>query len=71
MITLNSLGAFAQEIGRRPLPEAVSPVTAPAGRSASAGPAESGPQQRTLETAPGGPAPIRPLPRGSLLDLRV
>jgi len=71
MITLNSLSAFAQEIGRRPAPEAVSPVSAPAGRSPSAGPAESGPQQRTLEAAPGGPAPIRPLPRGSLLDLRV
>lgn len=73
MITLNSLGAFAQEIGRRPLPEAVSPVTAPAGRSSAATPGttDSGPQQRTLEAAPGGPAPIRPLPRGSLLDLRV
>jgi len=71
MITLNSLSAFAQEIGRRPPPEAVSPVAAPAGRSASTIAGDAGPQQRTLDSAPNGPAPTRPLPRGSLLDLRV
>lgn len=75
MITLNSLSAFAQEITRRPGPEAiggVSPAAAPAGRSTAPGSgAEVGPSQRTLETAPTGPAPPRPLPRGSLLDLRV
>lgn len=75
MITLNSLSAFAQEISRRPAPEAVGGVTraaAPAGRatSSTAG-AEIAPPQRPLEMAPTGPAPARPLPRGSLLDLRI
>ena len=75
MITLNSLSAFAQEISRRPPPEAVggvTPAAAPAGRTATAGPLpEITPSQRTLDAAPSGPAPSRPLPRGSLLDLRV
>lgn len=75
MITLNSLSAFAQEISRRPPPEAVggiTPAAAPAGRSAATGSApEVAPSQRTLDAAPSGPAPSRPLPRGSLLDLRV
>jgi len=75
MITLNSLSAFAQEITRRPAPEAiggVSPAAAPAGRSTAPGSgADMLPPQRPLEAAPSGPAPSRPLPRGSLLDLRV
>ena len=79
MITLNSLSAFAQEITRRPAPEApggviggVSPAAAPAGRSSTASSGgETAPSQRTLDAAPTGPAPLRPLPRGSLLDLRV
>lgn len=75
MITLNSLSAFAQEISRRPGPEAlggVMPAAAPSGRSASPGSGGDAPSsQRTLDAAPSGPAPPRPLPRGSLLDLRV
>ncbi len=75
MITLNSLSAFAQEITRRPEPEGfggVNPVAAPAGRSSTPGSVgESASQQRTLDAAPTGPAPPRPLPRGSLLDMRV
>jgi hypothetical protein len=71
MISLNSLDAFAQEIIRRPAigpAETASPVR-PASRAT---PASDGvTQQRTLEAAPTGPAPARPLPRGTLLDLRV
>jgi len=64
MITLNSLSAFAQEISRRP---PVEPV-----RSVSPTPPAPGPgseTQRRLEAVP--PQPVRPVPRGSLLDLRV
>ena len=75
MITLNSLSAFAQEISRRPAAEAiggVTPAAAPAGRATSpSSGAELSPPQRPLEVAPTGPAPGRPMPRGSLLDLRV
>lgn len=79
MITLNSLSAFAQEVTRRPAVEpargvmdGVTPANAPAGRSSTPGSGgDTGPSQRTLDAAPSGPAPPRPLPRGSLLDLRV
>jgi hypothetical protein len=74
MITLNSLSAFAQEISRRPAPEAVggiTPAAAPAGRATSPSSGAEIAPQRPLEVAPSGPAPSRPLPRGSLLDLRV
>jgi len=37
--------------------------------AAGIGPAEGGTAQRPLEAVP--PAPSRPLPRGSLLDLKV
>ena len=70
MITTNSLAAFAQEVTRnRPVTEA-SPVRrrdpAPAsGTDITAQPVA----QRRLDAVP--PAPSKPLPRGSLLDLRV
>jgi hypothetical protein len=69
MIALNSLAAFAQEIGRRPPVEPVRAAAAsiPAAGLAAADPAAA--PQRPLEAVP--PQPARPLPRGSLLDLRV
>ena len=68
MITLNSLSAFAQEIGRRPAAEPVRGITP--GTPGGAGLQGAAPApQRPLETLP--PQPLRPLPRGSLLDLRV
>lgn len=67
MITMNSLGAFAQEIARRPAPvEGVRSAT-PSAPSASVSEAPS--PLRPLEAVP--PQPGRPLPRGSLLDLRL
>lgn len=66
MIALNSLAAFAQEIGRRPPVEQVRGA-APTPPSAAA-PQAAEPQRR-LEAVP--PPPARPMPRGSLLDLRV
>jgi hypothetical protein len=65
MITLNSISAFAQEIGRRPAAEPVRGITPGSAGLQGAAPAP----QRPLETLP--PQPLRPLPRGSLLDLRV
>ncbi len=73
MIALNSLGAFAQEVTRRPSPS-VEGVRGPAatpmqpGLSAAGG-ANAASPQRPLEAVP--PQPGRPLPRGSLLDLRL
>ena len=65
MISTNSLAAFTQEISRaRPAPGA-----APAGRAESPLRAEEVAAQRKLEAVP--PAPSAPMPRGSLLDLRV
>lgn len=66
MISSNSLAAFTQEVTRsRPGTEA-SPVQ----RNARAERPEAEPvAQRKLEAVP--PPPARPLPRGSLLDLRV
>lgn len=68
MITTNSLAAFTQEVTRnRPLPEPKGVTEAsPARRRDSAGEQVA---QRRLEAVP--PAPGKPLPRGSLLDLRV
>lgn len=66
MISTNSLAAFTQEISRsRP-----STDTAPTQRNARADrPEAEQVAQRKLEAVP--PAPTRPLPRGSLLDLRA
>lgn len=66
MITSNSLAAFTQEVARtRPTPE-----TTQTRRTESAdAPRAEEVAQRTLEAVP--PAPSKPLPRGSLLDLRV
>lgn len=68
MITMNSLGAFAQEIARRPPVEGVRNAS-PAAPSASATGTEAPSPLRPLEAVP--PQPGRPLPRGSLLDLRL
>jgi hypothetical protein len=69
MISTNSLAAFTQEVARnRPVTEAA-PV-ARAQRSPDARPAEADlVSQRRLESVP--PMPSKPLPRGSLLDLRA
>lgn len=66
MISTNSLAAFTQEITRtRPGAE-----TSPVQRHGQANQPEAEPvAQRRLEAVP--PPPSRPLPRGSLLDLRV
>ena len=71
MITTNSLAAFTQEISRRPgLAEPVRGATGSPPLGATAGGAGSAPDpQRLLEVVP--PQPVRPVPRGSLLDLRV
>ncbi|WP_439595845.1 hypothetical protein [Falsiroseomonas sp.] len=65
MIAMNSLSAFTTEVSRTQgaaktrgtgaMPQPLQPVPAP--------------QQRTLDAMPA--APGGPLPRGSLLDLRV
>lgn len=62
MITLNSLAAFTAEVSR---------LQAPAqARAASSAPAAAAPEApRRLDAVP--PQPASPLPRGSLLDLRV
>lgn len=66
MIASNSLSAFAPAIGQRqPVQPARSPAPAQAG--AAPGPATAPP--RLLDSVP--QQPTRPLPRGSLLDLRV
>ncbi|WP_338662861.1 hypothetical protein VQH23_22290 [Pararoseomonas sp. SCSIO 73927] len=65
MISSNSLAAFTQDVSRAAGIGEVRPVRAAAGgaeRSAA-------PPQRALEAVPA--APATPLPRGSLLDLRV
>jgi len=66
MITTNSLAAFTKEIAPKP------PVAEPAAiRRQNPGdiPTAEMAAQRRLEAVP--PAPTKPLPRGSLLDLRV
>ncbi len=68
MITSNSLSAFTQEVTRRPAAE---PVRAASGTPpvAAIQPGPDQQQQRVLDAVP--PEPTRPIPRGSLLDLRV
>lgn len=67
MISTNSLAAFAQEVNRT-RPQTVEPVQLRTPGSSSSRAADL-PQQRMLEAVP--PAPSKPLPRGSLLDLRA
>ena len=71
MISLNSLGAFAQEVSRRPASEGVRGIAPSAGSPAGGAAAMAPPSapSRTLDAVP--PQPARPTPRGSLLDLRV
>lgn len=70
MITTNSLAAFSQEIARtRP---ALAGNPNPGMDASRAGDRSRGPEavaERRLEAVP--PAPNKPVPRGSLLDLRV
>ena len=73
MITTNSLAAFTKEVApQRPLPQRGVTEASPVRRH---GPGETpalGAEQvaqRRLEAVP--PAPTKPLPRGSLLDMRV
>lgn len=65
MIAMNSLSAFTAEVSR------TQGATQVRGASASPQPLQpmAAPQQRTLDAMPA--APGTPLPRGSLLDLRV
>ncbi|MCK8783779.1 hypothetical protein M0638_05205 [Roseomonas sp. NAR14] len=70
MISLNSLAAFAADVTQAAgLPGGAGAArdTSPTGRAAAS--VAAGPEQRTLAAVPA--APTRPLPRGSLLDLRV
>ena len=72
MITTNSLAAFTQEVTRnRPLsePKGVTEASPARRRGPTEAPAAEQVAQRRLEAVP--PAPSKPLPRGSLLDLRV
>ncbi len=67
MINSNSLAAFAQQVGGA-FP--ATPVRGPGGVQPGVGqPAQASASQRTLDAVP--PPPTRPLPRGSLLDLKV
>ncbi|MFC0384196.1 hypothetical protein [Muricoccus vinaceus] len=68
MISTNSLAAFTQDVSRAAGVGDVRPVRANAARSTE-GAAQAAPAQRLLEAVP--PKPTTPLPRGSLLDLRV
>jgi hypothetical protein len=63
MIATNSLAAFTAEISRT---QAAKPARANGEAPAPALPA---PAERRLDSLPS--APSRPMPRGSLLDLRV
>lgn len=67
MLGLNAVAAVSQEIaasvGIIPARSPVQPVDAVRGNSQGQTP------QRSLESVP--PAPLQPMPRGSLLDLRV
>jgi hypothetical protein len=67
MISLNSVAAISQEIaanaGVTRVRSPVQPVDALRGNT------QGGPSQRSLEAVP--PEPAKPMPRGSLLDLRV
>ncbi|WP_376091534.1 hypothetical protein ACE7GA_21930 [Roseomonas sp. CCTCC AB2023176] len=63
MIGTNSLAAFTQDVSRAAGIGSVRPV------QPASTPAKSAAPQRLLEQVP--PPPQSPLPRGSLLDLRV
>ncbi len=73
MITTNSLAAFAKEIApqnrlpERPVTEASAVRRQMPGEGAALNTEQVA--QRRLEAVP--PAPSKPLPRGSLLDMRV
>ena len=72
MIASNSLAAFAQDISRSQAARPVrgpSPLEAGSGAGLAQAGGGAGAAQRSLEVVP--PQPARPLPRGSLLDLRV
>ena len=64
MISTNALAAFTQDVSRMAGIGQVQPVRSTQGQAAAASP-----PQRLLEAVPA--APPSPLPRGSLLDLRV
>jgi hypothetical protein len=65
MISTNALAAFTTQVAQTRPAQPVRGVS-----PGQNGPADAAqPTQRTLEAVPA--APIRPLPRGSLLDLRV
>ncbi|SHI89664.1 hypothetical protein SAMN02745194_01303 [Roseomonas rosea] len=64
MISTNSLAAFTQDVSRAAGIGQVQPV-----RTGGSSNGQSAPPQRALEAVPA--APATPLPRGSLLDLRV
>lgn len=66
MIASNSLSAFTPAIGQR---QPVQPARTAAQAQAGAAPGPATAPPRILEALPQQPA--RPLPRGSLLDLRV
>jgi hypothetical protein len=66
MIAMNSLAAFTAEVSRLQAPSQARGATPSATPGA---PAPAQPSQRTLEALPAPPS--GPLPRGSLLDLRV
>ena len=65
MISLNNLAAFSQEAARIRPGQGTNPVQPVQSRAAQ----EPREPQRALSAVP--PQPPRPLPRGSLLDLRV
>jgi hypothetical protein len=68
MLSLNSIAAFSQEIAANAgIIQARSPVQ-PVDMLGNNRQAQTSPQ-RSLEAVP--PAPTSPMPRGSLLDLRV
>lgn len=67
MIGTNALAAFAQSISPVQPARGLAGTSDATGAQASAG--AGGQDQRKLEAVP--PQPARPLPRGSLLDLRV
>jgi len=71
MIATNSLAAFAQDISAVQGPRQVrgTPVAEADAQLRAAQAQGLGQGQRTLESVP--PQPARPLPRGSLLDLKV
>lgn len=68
MITTNTLAGFTQEVNRTRPAAQPQPVTQASPVRRGDGSAEQVAQRR-LEAVP--PPPGKPLPRGSLLDLRV